>query len=248
MASDTTADVTIRALSAPDEMRAVVDLQYETWGPEDSTPANQLLISAKSGGHVLGAFAQGQLVAFAYAFPAVLPGRPPWLASHMLATRKGYEGRGVGRLLKWRQREWALERGFERITWTFDPLEARNCHLNLNVLGAVAAEYMVDCYGTMQDRLNFGLPSDRFMAHWELRSARVEAAVRGEAPGGVPEEAVRVAIARDFQALKKQGMDLALTERLRVRKELQPLIEAGGRVVGYDRAASELLVAAVPTA
>jgi predicted GNAT superfamily acetyltransferase len=115
----------VRALATAAEMREVVALQWEVWGPEDSTPANQLIISAKTGGHVLGAFADDRLVAFAYAFPAVLPGRTPWLASHMLATRPAFGGRGIGRMLKWRQRDWALEHGFERITWTFDPLEAR---------------------------------------------------------------------------------------------------------------------------
>lgn len=242
MASDAQLPVTIRTLTTPAEMRAVVALEWEVWGPEDSTPANQLLISVKAGGVVLGAFARDRLIAFAYAFPAVLPGRQPWLASHMLATHPAYAGQGIGRTLKWRQRDWALEHGFARITWTFDPLEARNCHLNLNVLGAVAPEYVVDCYGTMDDKLNFGLPSDRFMAHWELRSARVLAAAEGRPPGGVPAGSVRVAIPRDFQAVKQESLEAARGARLRVREALVPLLADGGRVVGYDRASSELLV------
>ena len=248
MAHDDDGQVTIRALQSAEEMRAVVALEWEVWGPEDSTPGNQLVISAKTGGHVLGAFAGGRLIAFAYAFPAVLPGRPPWLASHMLATRPGYDGRGVGRMLKWRQREWALAHGFERVTWTFDPLEARNCHLNLNVLGAVAPEYLIDCYGTMEDKLNRGLPSDRLMAQWELRSARVEAAAQGQAPAPPPPGSARVGIPRDFQALKAKSLEAALAERLRVRDAILPLLQGGGRVVAYDRQTSELVVAARATA
>jgi predicted GNAT superfamily acetyltransferase len=236
--------LTVRALESAAEMRQVVALECEVWGAEEATPANQLIISVKAGGHVLGAFADDLLVAFAYAFPAILPGRRPWLASHMLATRPGYDGRGVGRMLKWRQRDWALEHGFDRITWTFDPLEARNCHLNLNVLGAVAPEYVVDCYGTMDDKLNFGLPSDRLIAHWQLESARVLARRAGAAPTPPPATAVRVPIPAVFQTVKATSLEAAMAERMRVRDALRPLLEAGQEVVAYERERSELIVAA----
>ena len=232
-----------RELSRPEEMAAVVALELEIWGPDDATPANQLVISVKAGGHVLGAFDGERLVAFAYGFPAVLPGREPWLASHMLATLRAYDGRGIGRTLKWLQRTWCLERGFRRVTWTFDPLEARNCHLNLNVLGATAPEYHVNCYGVMQDKLNHGLPSDRFMAHWDLESARVLAARAGRLK---PQDGVRVAIPPDFQAIKRESLERALEVRLAVREALASRLAQGLEVSGFDRAASELLLTARP--
>jgi predicted GNAT superfamily acetyltransferase len=181
--------ITFRELRTPDEMRGVVELQKAVWGPDDPTPAHQLLMSVKTGGHVIGTYADDVLVAFVYGFAAVLPGKRPWIASHMLATRAGWEGRGLGRRLKWLQREWALAHGFARITWTFDPLEARNAHLNLNVLGATAPEFLPNCYGTMDDRLNRGLPSDRLMADWDLESPRVEEALEHELR--LPEDASR---------------------------------------------------------
>lgn len=233
--------IEMRELHTPQEMQTVVQLQYETWGPSDATPQNQLVISVKAGGHVIGAFDGERLVSFVYGFPAVVPGAPPWIASHMLATLPEYSGRGLGRALKWQQRLWALERGFERITWTFDPLEARNAHLNLNLLGAEATEYIVNCYGEMDDKLNAGLPSDRLMADWELRAEGVVARSEGKTPEP-PEGSMRIDISQDFQALKRQGLAQALAERLRVREALQGLLAQGSRVVAFDRDASSLIL------
>jgi predicted GNAT superfamily acetyltransferase len=241
---ETAGGLTYRELRTPEEMRAAFAIQLEVWGREDATPVNQLLISVKVGGHVLGAFDGDRLVAFAYGFPAYLPGRPPWLASHMLAALPAYRGRGVGRELKWRQRDWCLERGIRHMTWTFDPLEARNAHLNLNVLGAVGGEYVVNCYGEMDDRLNRGLPSDRLVAHWELDGARAQAARRGELT--LPAGGRRVAIPRDLQALKSADMGAALEERLRVRAALAPALAEGWIVAGYDRDRSELVLVQPP--
>ena len=231
--------LTFRDLRAPEEMAEVVALQLETWGPVDATPANQLVISVKTGGHVLGAYDGDRLVSFAYAFPALVPGKEPWLASHMLATRPEYNSRGIGRTLKWLQRDWCLERGFRRITWTFDPLEARNCHLNLNVLGATAPEYHVNCYGVMEDKLNHGLPSDRFMAHWDLESPRVRAAREGRRSQA---DGIRVAIPRDFQGIKRESLEKALEVRLAVRDALLGHMAKGLEVSGFDRDTSELVL------
>ncbi len=233
--------IEMRELHTPEEMAIAVQLQFTTWGPNDATPANQLVISVKSGGHVIGAFDGERLVSFVYGFPAVLPGKQPWIASHMLATLPAYGGRGIGRALKWRQREWALERGFGRITWTFDPLEARNAHLNLNLLGASGAEYIVNCYGEMDDQLNRGLPSDRLMADWDLTSPGVTLRAAGEMPTR-EDPAARVLVPPDFQALKRSDLAQALNARLRVRAELRAALSGGLRVYGFDREVGALLL------
>ena len=41
-------------------------------------------------------------------------------------------------MLKLFQREEALGRGIRLMEWTFDPLEMKNAHFNLNRLGAIA--------------------------------------------------------------------------------------------------------------
>ena len=73
-------DVEIRELRTIEELRQCVELQFATWDQSDATPANQLIISVKAGGHVLAAYLEGRLVSFAYAFPAVQPGQEPWIA------------------------------------------------------------------------------------------------------------------------------------------------------------------------
>jgi predicted GNAT superfamily acetyltransferase len=100
----------------------------------------------------------------------------------MLAVLPDYQKRGVGVRLKWAQREEALARGVSLITWTYDPLQARNANLNLRRLGAVATEFLPDFYGITTSSLHHGLPTDRLLVRWELEASRVrELAKQGEA-------------------------------------------------------------------
>lgn len=66
-----------------------------------------------------------------------------------------------------------LAQGIELITWTFDPLEARNASLNLRHLGATSSSYLENMYGELRDDLNQGLPTDRLLVEWWLSSDRV---------------------------------------------------------------------------
>jgi predicted GNAT superfamily acetyltransferase len=113
-------------------------------------------------------------VGFAYAFPA-LRGGVPHLHSDMVAVLPEYQQRGVGLRLKWAQREEALSRGIGLLTWTFDPLQARNANLNLRRLGASATEFLENLYGVTTSSLHHGLPTDRLLVRWELASPRVQA-------------------------------------------------------------------------
>ncbi len=60
------------------------------------------------------------------------------------------------------------------IEWTFDPLEIKNAYLNIERLGAIARRYSVNQYGITSSPLQGGLPSDRLVAEWWLKSKRVE--------------------------------------------------------------------------
>src|SRR5262249_61627762 len=64
--------------------------------------------------------------------------------------------------------------GFELIEWTFDPLEIKNAHLNIERLGAIARRYTINQYGISSSPLQGGLPTDRLIAEWWLKSKRVE--------------------------------------------------------------------------
>lgn len=97
------------------------------------------------------------------------PGTP--LHSHITGVSRRWSGRGIGRSMKMHQRRWCMERGVEQITWTFDPLVARNAFFNLGTIGARATAYLPDHYGPMSDGLNAGQGSDRMLMTWNLRSA-----------------------------------------------------------------------------
>ena len=92
----------------------------------------------------------------------------------MLAVRKDYRNVGLGRRIKLFQRGDALERGFELIEWTYDPLEIKNSYLNIERLGAISRRYNVNQYGITSSPLQGGLPTDRLIAEWWLKSKRVQ--------------------------------------------------------------------------
>ena len=104
------------------------------------------------------------------------------------------------------QRELAMSEGFDRIEWTFDPLEIKNAYFNMEKLGAVARQYVVNQYGITSSPLQGGLPSDRLVAEWWLRSVRVEETLRS---GKRPEIAVaeRVEIPAEIYAVEGAGGD-----------------------------------------
>lgn len=181
---DATGRLSVRGLEAHAELLELEELQREVWGLGDIevVPSAQIRAVLHGGGRVAGAFLDDELVGFSYGFLARPHGRGMeglGLHSHMVAVRARARGRGVGRALKWDQRAWSLARGLGWISWTFDPLQARNANLNLRHLGAVGAEYLVDFYGPMGGPLGGGQPTDRLLAVWQLGSERVTGLAAG---------------------------------------------------------------------
>lgn len=158
------------------EHAQAVELQRRVWDPDMATPIHQLIAAESCGGVLIGAFTEddtgARCVGFTYGFPAHNAG-VTWLHSHQTAVSAGLRDRSVGETLKWLQRRRALHLGYERVTWTFDPLQCRNAYVNLHKLGATSATYKVNYYGELPDEMNVGLPSDRLWVDWSLRSARV---------------------------------------------------------------------------
>jgi predicted GNAT superfamily acetyltransferase len=167
--------IVIRKCQHLDEMRACVALQKEVWNFSDAelVPLRMFVVAEKVGGQVIAAFTGNEMVGFALAVPGVR-GRNSYLHSHMLAVRKEHQDSGVGRRMKFFQRADALARGFELIEWTFDPLEIKNAYLNIEKLGAIVRRYTVNQYGITSSPLQGGLPTDRLVAEWWLKSRRVE--------------------------------------------------------------------------
>ncbi len=169
-------DIRIRLARDRADYEACILLQRAVWGLQDIeiTSAIQMIATTHAGGMVQIAEApDGQAIGFAYAFPA-LRGGVPHLHSDMLGVLPEHRKRGVGVGLKWAQREEALARGITLITWTYDPLQARNADLNLRRLGAVATEFLPDFYGITTASLHHGLPTDRLLVRWELDAPRVK--------------------------------------------------------------------------
>lgn len=179
-------DVRIRIARDRADYDACVVLQRTVWGLGDVevTSAIQMIATTFAGGSVHVAETQaGATVGFAYAFPAIAGG--PHLHSDMLAVLPDYQKRGVGVRLKWAQREDAMSRGLNLITWTFDPLQAVNAHLNLRRLGATATEFHENFYGLTSAELHHGFPTDRLLVRWRLDAPRV--VERAAEPPGAPE-------------------------------------------------------------
>ena len=180
----TSGEVTIRKCEALEEMQACFALQKEVWKFSDAEliPVRMFVVANKIGGQVMGAFVgkdhARELAGFALAIPGMRNGHC-YLHSQMLAVRQQYRNGGLGRRMKLYQREDAVARGFELMEWTFDPLEIKNAYLNIEKLGAIARRYNENQYGITSSPLQGGLPSDRLVAEWWMKSKRVAAVLAG---------------------------------------------------------------------
>lgn len=170
-----TESVEMRRCHGIEDFRACVALQKEVWNFTDAelVPLRMFVVADKVGGQVMGAFSGKEMVGFALSVPGTRSGHI-YLHSHMLAVRKDHRNGGLGRRLKLLQRDEALSRGIELIEWTFDPLEIKNAYLNIEKLGAVVRRYNINQYGITSSPLQGGLPSDRLIAEWWLKSRRVQ--------------------------------------------------------------------------
>lgn len=162
-------------IGEPEDLGPVESLQQKVWGCSqlDIVPAHLLRAQQLHGGCLLAAWQEGELVGFVYGFP----GRPgeDYLLSHLAAVEPRLQGQGLGRRLKEAQADWARQRGYRRIVWTFDPLQAANARLNIRRLGAVANRYRRHYYGDLDDDLNRGIPTDRLEVDWWLQGVESSA-------------------------------------------------------------------------
>lgn len=165
--------IQIRPLRTIAELKAVEELQVEVWGcsEREVLPSLTLIPLLDIGGVLLGAFAGEKLVGFVVGFPGFEAGQAI-LHSDMLAVRSVYRSTGLGYRLKLEQRSVALANGIEKITWTFDPLQAANAHLNFGKLGVIADCYKINYYGETSSALH-RTGTDRLWVTWLLRSDHV---------------------------------------------------------------------------
>jgi predicted GNAT superfamily acetyltransferase len=216
----------IRILDDVDGIHEAARVLDEVWGEPGTMPANILRALEHAGNYVVGLFDGERMIGASAAFFG--PPAERSMHSHITGVLPDHQGKGLGRRLKEHQRAWALHRGVGRITWTFDPLVARNASFNLAVLGARATEYLTDHYGAMADAVNRGDESDRLLVTWSL----------AEPPASPPTEAevvAVVAVPNDIESLRRSDPAAAAEWRRRLRDDLGGHLASGRRIGGFDR-------------
>jgi predicted GNAT superfamily acetyltransferase len=229
-------ELEIRQLTQIDEFAEAVRLQREIWGFEDVEllPLRLFIVASKIGGQVLGGFSERKMVAFSLCIPGLKPGGRLYLHSHMLGVMPEYRNSGVGRKLKFRQREYALASGVDLIEWTFDPLEIKNAFLNIERLGVIVRRYVYNQYGTTSSHLHGGLPTDRLVAEWWIRSPRAEAFANG-LPFQRPITEARIAVPAEIGELRERDPQHARELQASIGERFEQCFRAGLAVIGFEK-------------
>ncbi|MGG7101925.1 GNAT family N-acetyltransferase [Rhodococcus sp. 24CO] len=223
-----------------DELSAVFDKIWAT-SPGPAHFGTAMLIALHHGGHyVVGVFAEDTLIGGCVGFFVEPFGEV--LHSHIAGVLPEFTGLGIGRKLKFHQRDWCLERGVHTIRWTFDPLVARNAYFNIQRLGAEPTEYTPNFYGSMADGINSGDATDRMLVSWKLDGAAaaprasadltdIVKVLRPTASGEprmiqIPPDAadIAVGIPRDIEQLRRTDRASAFVWRHALREYLAPLV------------------------
>jgi predicted GNAT superfamily acetyltransferase len=174
----------------------------------------------------------------------------------MLGTHPDCKDRGVGTQLKLLQKQ-RLKDKVPLITWTFDPLESRNAHLNFNKLGIRVRRYYCSLYGdNPTSSLHSGIGTDRFLAEWWInaskhqpgrhsKASKISWALRGksfESKFRVPDEprfnledrVLQVEIPGNIQALKRSFPEVAHLWREKTRIVLTHYLQNRYQVTGFE--------------
>lgn len=230
-------DYFIRPFRRVEEHYECEALQEAVWGG-GALAAHMTITLCRHGGVAIGAFdaATGQMIGCVAGLlsPAHHPGTTNGLShhSHIAAVLPAHQGRGIGEALKRAQADWCRANSLNLMTWTVDPLEARNARLNIGKLGCICRTYLVNCYGQMNDALNAGIASDRFEVEWWLDRQTQRDGVPGSA--GWQPDALRIDIPSDFQTMKHVDRAGAIQARLQTRKEFLQAFADGFVVVGFE--------------
>jgi predicted GNAT superfamily acetyltransferase len=249
--------IVIRPLESTADYHACVALQREIWGTTfDPVPATILQISTHLGGIAFGAFdADGDLAGFVFGLTGIDETGKVIHWSHMLGVRAHLRDAGVGRRLKERQRQELLHRNITEMYWTYDPLIAKNAHVNLDVLGAKVVRYAPDMYGDTGSPLHNGLPTDRLVVvcdttrsphpvslalddadrHVPILSARPQMGDPVAPVGGKRPPRVRLEIPSDFSQLLAHAPAEARAWHAATREHFQWALANGYLVIGLRR-------------
>lgn len=245
----TISQLRIRPFESHADRAQCVALQELTWGAgfTEKIPAAMLLVAQELGGVTSGAFDDdGTMLGFVFGVTGLRGGRlVHW--SDMLAVRPEAQGQHLGELLKAHQRDHCRALGIETIYWTYDPLVARNAHLNLNRMGARVEEFVAAMYGEgTNSPLQGDMPTDRFIIAWAVDPAGVTPPLR-TLPNALPlavgpdaaerplldVDRVGVRVPRDISGLAASDLAAARRWRAATRRAFAHYLGAGFQVRGF---------------
>lgn len=212
----------IRLLRTHEEYKQAEAFQRTVWDFDDREiiPLNELVVTQRNGGFVFGAFDGARMVAFCFGMPG-FANRRSYHYSRMLGVLPEVQDQGLGYRLKLFQRRLALKQGLDLIKWTFDPLQSRNAHFNVEKLGVIIRDYAINLYGESSSRFNQGLETDRFIPEWYIRSRRVLERLRGK---GSRVAAADVAAGRSYapalEVVRREGRLAPDSVRLNIRDRM----------------------------
>jgi predicted GNAT superfamily acetyltransferase len=229
-------DVTIRECVSVEDFQQCIELERAVWRDDDIgiMPIRLYMISKACNAPTIGAFDHtGKLVGFVHTMLALMSRRVVY-HSHLAAVIEGLRHKDIGYRMKLKQRECAIAADIPLIIWTFDPLQSRNAHLNINKLGAVIRRYEENYYGEgLSNVFGSEVPSDRIFAEWWLQSAHVEAALAGVRPQVTDAEAV--IIPEEINRVRAQSVEEHIRWRLRVRADFEHELNEGLIARGFER-------------
>ena len=172
--------IVIRDLESFEDLQQAEAVEREVWAlaDRDVLPMTMAVATKAAGSIWIGAFDGREMAGFAFGFLGVEQGHL-MLHSHMLAVREPYRDLDVGHRLKLAQRDRALAMRIQEITWTFDPLQSKNAHLNFGKLGVISSSYKGDFYGPETSSVLHRNSTDRLWVTWPITSRRVRDRLEG---------------------------------------------------------------------
>src|SRR5947199_7297309 len=161
--------IVIRDLESLEDLQQAEAVEREVWAlaDRDVLPMTMAVATKAAGSIWIGAFDGPEMAGFAFGFLGVEQGHL-MLHSHMLAVREPYRDLDVGHNLKVAQRDRALAMRIQEITWTFDPLQSKNAHLNFGKLGVISSSYKIDFYGPETSSVPHRSRIDRLSVTWAM--------------------------------------------------------------------------------
>ena len=230
-------EVVIRECVSIDDFQQCIELERAVWKDDDIgiMPIRLYMISKACNAPTIGAFeSSGRLVGFVHTMIALMDKHLVY-HSHLAAVVEDLRHKDIGFRMKLGQREHAIKAGVPLIIWTFDPLQSRNAHLNINKLGVIIRRYEANYYGEgLSTVFDSEVPSDRVFAEWWISSAHVASALAGNRTRS--DDAVEsILIPQDINDLRERSVEEHRRWRLRVRDEFENKLANGLIVRGLER-------------